>query len=523
VREAYIDLYFKHLPLTMRMGKQQIVWGETDGFRMLDRANTLDLSWHFFQELPPPGFGFDEIRQPFWMIKGLWDFRQLGPLSQPFLEFYWNPGDWHPGKVAFQPRPWGVNLTNPLENPFGTGVLQNKSFCGVEDPTDTSRAKCSLFKNTELFERGDWHRNPIENSQFGVRFHFITQGGYEWTINYLYQRFSPDGSPVALVRGKDIDGQTRSADGTMMNNVDFCRKLKGDPNSIFADPNARGQLCLEYFAPYVHTVGASLNFFESNWTQTVWRLETIIDFDLPFYDGNKRTTFSGSPGGPALLAGISKRNMWKGMLAFDRPTWIRALNKKTTFFVTGQFFWHYLINMEHRRCIDQAGTVGDAGKMTVSRKVNCGGVDPNTGELVHLLPGENWGLLGPLDSLKLARPTDANGDPRTRDTIHQWELLGTLAVIGFYRGGSVVPALIYLIDPVNSYSQEMAMGVDWFVTPDIAVNVSTRLIWAGVPWDAYKGHRNQDDVDTGQIFDPWFLAGGSRGRSETSFMLTWQF
>jgi len=51
IREAYIDLYFKNLPLTMRLGKQQIVWGESDGFRMLDRANTLDLSWHFFARL----------------------------------------------------------------------------------------------------------------------------------------------------------------------------------------------------------------------------------------------------------------------------------------------------------------------------------------------------------------------------------------------------------------------------------------------------------------------------------------
>jgi hypothetical protein len=79
IREAYMDLYFKQIPFTLRVGKQQIVWGESDGFRMLDRANTLDLSWHFFQELPPPGFGFDELRNPFWMIKGLWDFKQLGP------------------------------------------------------------------------------------------------------------------------------------------------------------------------------------------------------------------------------------------------------------------------------------------------------------------------------------------------------------------------------------------------------------------------------------------------------------
>jgi len=38
------------LPLNFRIGRQQIVWGETDNFRMLDRVNPLDLTWHLQQE-----------------------------------------------------------------------------------------------------------------------------------------------------------------------------------------------------------------------------------------------------------------------------------------------------------------------------------------------------------------------------------------------------------------------------------------------------------------------------------------
>jgi uncharacterized protein DUF1302 len=73
LREAYIDLKFRPIPLSIRAGKQQIVWGETDNFRMLDRANSLDLTWHFQQEIPAPAFGWDEIRQTFWMLKFLYD------------------------------------------------------------------------------------------------------------------------------------------------------------------------------------------------------------------------------------------------------------------------------------------------------------------------------------------------------------------------------------------------------------------------------------------------------------------
>jgi hypothetical protein len=512
LREWYVDLYFKKIPLTLRIGRQQIVWGESDGFRMLDRANTLDLSWHFFQELPPPGYGFDDIRKPFFNVKALYDFKQLGPLSQPFLEAYWNPGDWDPGSIAFMPRPWGVRLLDPISNAQGTGALQS-GFCAFAEGGQCE----SLMNGTELFRNGGWDRNPLENSQFGVRFHFITPKGFEMTFNYLYQRFSPDGSPTAIVRGVPID-KTFAVSDTLgfgpprpgvIDAQTYCDGLRRPPGSIGA-PWGQNQLCLEYFAPYIHTVGWSMNFFESRFTQTVWRVETILDFNLPFYDGDKQVALFGrSPNGPTLIPGISNKHMWKGMIAFDRPTWIKWLNKQTTFFVTGQMFWHYIIDHEPRRCaIDD----DPANGYTSSYLENCG----NDTEL--LLPGESMGLVGPLDLPKL----DAPGG-KGRDTIHQWEVLMTLAVLGFYKGGSLVPAFIYILDPVNAYSQEVALGMDWFIRPDISVNLTTRLIWAGLPWDAYKGHNKDSDVDRGEIFDPWFLAGGSRGRSETGIQFTWQF
>jgi hypothetical protein len=225
--------------------------------------------------------------------------------------------------------------------------------------------------------------------------------------------------------------------------------------------------------------------------------------------------------------------MWKGVIGFDRPTWIKWLNKKTTFFISGQVFWHYLINHERRRCaindeprfeIDAQGNIlrdanGDPiknpdfiGYTSSPLAENCGN------DTVLLLPGEQTGLVGPLDLPKLNAPAG-----KGRDTIHQWEMLGTLAILGFYRGGSLVPAMIYILDPVNSYAQALAIGIDWFIRPDIAVNVSSRFLWAGAPWDAYRGHKDDDDVDRGEMFDSWFLAGGNRGRSESGIMLTWQF
>src|SRR5206468_11084185 len=45
-REAFSDIEFAYLPLILRLGRQMVVWGESDNLRMLDRTNALDSTWH---------------------------------------------------------------------------------------------------------------------------------------------------------------------------------------------------------------------------------------------------------------------------------------------------------------------------------------------------------------------------------------------------------------------------------------------------------------------------------------------
>ena len=207
LREAYVDIDFADIPLSLRLGKQQIVWGETDNFRMLDRANSLDLTWHFQQEIPAPPFGWDEIRQTFWMLKFLYDIGDVWRFNQTFLEWYWNPGDWHPAKQAYLPRPWGLPFLDPLDNPVD-GTFRS-SFCAgskvrtVRGLDGTLQPACaSLMNGTKLFKQGDYSRNPMENSQVGVRLHSIAPFGLEFTLAYFYQRWSgDDGTNYAPLRG----------------------------------------------------------------------------------------------------------------------------------------------------------------------------------------------------------------------------------------------------------------------------------------------------------------------------------
>jgi hypothetical protein len=459
LREAYMDIRFRGIPLTVRAGRQQVVWGETDNFRMLDRVNALDLTWHFQQEIPPPAFGWDEIRRPYWMFKFLYDLGDIATLSQNFLEWYWNPGDWRPAKQAFLPRPWGLPFMNPLTNPVDGAF--NGGVCAQSPVIVNGQNTCTrLLNGTKLFDQGDWNRNPLENSQVGVRYHAFAPIGVEFTLNYLYQRFGgDDGTNYAPLRG---------VPKTFNNTVD---------NRRFLELTTQGLFPAEYIAPYVHTIGMSANYSDEAYTQTVFRFETIYDVGIPFFDLAK-VTLVDNPS----LPGVTKKNMWKGMIAFDRPTWIKPLNKKSTVFITGQMFWHYLVN--NPDC--QAQIVANLAPEARVRQGSC--------------------LVGGLDLPSSAR----NSAQSFRDKIRDWETIFTLAAFTFYRGGSIVPVLGIAVDPVNQYSMEPFWTIDYVVRDDLVLNIAQRYFVTP------RGHHTP-------IFETWGLAGLNAGRSETSLRVTYQF
>jgi hypothetical protein len=178
--------------------------------------------------------------------------------------------------------------------------------------------------------------------------------------------------------------------------------------------------------------------------------------------------------------------MWKGMIAFDRPTWIRAVNKKTTVFLTGQFFFHYMI--DNPSCEPQAvAQLSSAGKKKVG---SC--------------------LIGGLDLPSTGRLGTTPDSPAFRDKIRDWETLFTLAAFTFYRGGSIVPVLGMAVDPTNQFNMEPFWTVDYVVRDDLVVNLAQRY---------FVTPRGRETP----IFETWGLAGLNSGRSETSLRLTFQF
>jgi len=108
-REYHIRKYWDNF--MVKVGRQQIVWGESDLLRMADIINPLDLSWRINLQ------AWEDIRIPVRAI----DFVYQLPGEHDFkFEFVAVPEDFRPNKVAAP----GANWDPMWDNPQGTQGMQ---------------------------------------------------------------------------------------------------------------------------------------------------------------------------------------------------------------------------------------------------------------------------------------------------------------------------------------------------------------------------------------------------------------
>jgi len=207
----------------------------------------------------------------------------------------------------------------------------------------------------------------------------MTPQGVTLTLNYLYERLAQDdGMNTTALRGRN----------QRFPGADVARN-----NTLLI---ARGMLPVEAYYPYVHTLGVSASYAESDYTEGVWRLETIYELGKPFADKRKPIPILSPEGAPVPSGylGVKKSDAWQAFVGFDRPTWLRSLNRRTTFFLTAQLFWQYL---------------------PVHTKRFQGQVAPT-------------------------------------DKVRNWEMVGTVAASTVYRKGTLLPLAFLAMDPMNHYS-----------------------------------------------------------------------
>jgi len=151
-REFYLD--FEWEDTFVRFGRQQIVWGKTDAFRLQDVINPIDFSYHnVFPDL-------EERRIPVLALDVIQSLGNIGPLEDVSFEFAWVWDRFIPDQFGQCGEPWAFTAACEARADAGGHGLFNFSLAGVDQHDWT-------FKNTQPGVRLEW-RIPDPSISFSL-------------------------------------------------------------------------------------------------------------------------------------------------------------------------------------------------------------------------------------------------------------------------------------------------------------------------------------------------------------------
>ncbi len=312
LRELYVNIFPGNW--NFRIGKQQIVWGESDGFRMADIINPLDYSWHYF--FP----SWEDIRIPLWGADIIYAIPSEHQVS---VELVCLPGAFNTG---FQPNklaPSGANWSSGFLNQYFHDALD----AGTSLWTDLGMLPSGMHLKDLLPGLVGAHgrtgaiqyfqdsmeksvpENSIRNCELGMRLNAMLGN---WDVS-IFDFYSRNDNPTFR--------------------KDWLTRLQSSTSS-------RDEL-FEYV--WLNKLGATFNVY-NNATKAVFRGECVYTLDEPFFPKNPFTI--------DLSTGLFDCTTYESdtfsyMLGFDRPTTIPLLNRYRTFFISGQIFQKYILDYDN--------------------------------------------------------------------------------------------------------------------------------------------------------------------------------
>jgi hypothetical protein len=258
-REIYLN--FQKGPLFVRLGRQNVSWGEADGRRLLDVINPQNLFFGL-----PFDEDLDEQRIPLWMLRANYQVIDLlGPLSSVGLEGFWVPG-W----IDTTQGPFNISGNHPYGPPSGcdpqlladSEAVKNTSNQAGGPPTPgcfipetDSPAPRGLIR-TSIYER--LPPKKLSNSRFGARVVGVFLDTYTFSFGG-YQTYAD--IPQPKVHYLDILGPPVTGDTAPL------------PTTIVAEVT-HGKETI---------IGGTLSFFQPNYLPGVVRSEVGYFINEPAF------------------------------------------------------------------------------------------------------------------------------------------------------------------------------------------------------------------------------------------------
>ncbi|MEO1897737.1 MAG: hypothetical protein ABGX36_07995 [Cycloclasticus sp.] len=195
IRELSVKYRDKKGRFSIKFGKQQRGWGESDGLRLIDLLHAQDLRERFaFRDS-------DETRIPALMLSMDFNLNKLGMaapfeaigMTRPRLEFNFTPEVLH--------SKFNINNPTPSEESSAGGIF-GLPWPNTLDPVSDSGYVLFGFETPENTAK----RLSFEDAEYSLRLKFETLGGVA-SLNAFY---GMQDLPVLKLRGLDLYGDARN-------------------------------------------------------------------------------------------------------------------------------------------------------------------------------------------------------------------------------------------------------------------------------------------------------------------------
>lgn len=290
IRELYLDIQTRQI--NFRLGKQQVVWGESDGLRLMDFINPQDLRREWV--LRDSDEGYESTRIPLWLIKASY-FPDIKPFAIEDLQFelIWNPGKSQSNRLEAYEADGGVWATDEPNLPFRARVnLADKHSGGI-------RARNMEYALRVMGNLQEWLFTL--NFYYGMQHDFVLKPTRPSVVLPPWDR-----ALLQLNFEKEY-GWRRIIGFTVNKDVNILKQVTGGP------------------------------------TAPTMRIEALYEFKKPFQN-------EGSSVGAMAWTGLNpwetkykkEKDQLRCMAGFDWPVYIRWLNPRESIFLSTQVFIYYI-------------------------------------------------------------------------------------------------------------------------------------------------------------------------------------
>jgi uncharacterized protein DUF1302 len=338
LREFYIDgvvRVFGKL-LNLRIGKQQVIWGRTDLFRVLDVINPVDYSRNnIYDEL-------EDIRIPMWIFNAEYRFGPTLFMDDFNVQFIWNFDEFRPHDLGQGGTPNQIlnagSFFRGMKNLWDNGGTVS-NFASVVD--------FSVAPPATVFEGGvlttdfgphqigirranmpDWE---LSNTQVGVKVEGVL-GDFGWSINGYHYR-----SQLPSLRAGRVETVNPFL-GTSFPPDVFYPGHPGEDGIATRDH----LIAFDIEFPRVNLIGGSVDYYSQI-------IDTVFRVELAYTEGEEfANTLS-----PRLF---SESGVIRYVFGADKNIFIRPLNRRRAFLFSFQMFGQHLLDHEKQSTLRTGST-----------------------------------------------------------------------------------------------------------------------------------------------------------------------